>query len=103
MGRPKKSDNGNGQQMDLIDTAPENSKEIVKAARAYQKAKMDRIAALDIEIDRKTKLLAMIHESGLKPVDGGVIKLTCDGYTITVTPRDELIKVKSAEDEANEE
>jgi hypothetical protein len=103
MGRPKKNDsNKTPGQMDLIDTQPENSKEIIKLARAYQKAKMDRIAALETELDRKGKLLELIHAAKLNPVDG-VIKFTCDGFTITVTPRDELIKVKSAEDEANEE
>lgn len=88
-----------GEQLDLIDTTPENSKEIIRHAKKYKAAMQERVAALVIEKEEKTKLLSLIKESGMKPVDGK-ISFHCNGYKITVTPRDELVKVKEdGEDE----
>lgn len=87
-------------QMDLIpNVGSENGKEILKVARQYQALKTKRIAALEDEVSKKQELLELIHNAGLKPMDDGKIKFTCEKVVITVTPRDELIKVKEADDE----
>ena len=82
-----------GEQLALIDTAPENSKEIIRHAKKYKAAMQERVAALAIEKEEKQTLLGLIKESGAKPVDGK-ITLNLNGFKITVTPRDELVKVK---------
>jgi len=89
-----------GEQLDLLDVGPENSKEIVKQAKHYKVALSRRIEALQEEVTAKEKLKALIKEANLKPMDDGKIRVHVNGYTITVTPRDELIQVK--EDEQQE-
>lgn len=99
MGRRKK-DQTEGEQLDLIDVSPANSKEIIKQARIYKKAQAERCEALAEEVESKQKLLSLIKEAGLKPLEDGVIRFRLDGFTITVKPRDELVKVKDdSEDE----
>ena len=81
------------EQMELIDVGPENMKEIKPAAKAYQKAKTARINASTKEVQTKNKLLGLVKTAKLKPLDDGVIRFRCDGLLISITPRDELIKV----------
>jgi len=73
---------------------PENSKEIIKQAKAYKAAQSRRIEALENEVAAKVKLLSLIKEAKVQRLDDGKIRFKLDGYTITVTPRDELVKVK---------
>ncbi len=91
-----------GEQMALIDVGPENGPVIAKQSRIYKKASKVRQDALKNEVDQKQKLLALIKEAGLKPVDAsGVIKFKCCGVIVSVTPRDELVRVKE-EDQPEE-
>lgn len=83
-----------GEQLDLIDVAPENAKAIVAAARVYKMRQKERLDALKKEIAEKQKVLALVKEAKLKPLESGIIRFTCEGFTISITPRDELIKVK---------
>lgn len=90
------------EQMDLIDVTPENQKDILATAKAYKKVQKRRIEALAEEKTLKTELLELIRQADLQPVDGK-ISVNVDGYTITVTPRDELVRVKdNSDDEADE-
>lgn len=89
-----------GQQMDLIDTTPENAKEIVKHARIYKAAQAKRIQALEEEKAEKQKLLELIRDAHLQRLKNGKIKFKLDGYVITVTPRDELVQIKEDESDA---
>lgn len=102
MARKKKTDVTDtpepGEQLDLIDTKPENYKEIARIARQYQTAKVLRIEALDAEVDKKQKLLELIHNSGLQPKPDGTIVYKVDTLTITVKPTKETISVKEAGD-----
>jgi len=82
------------EQPTLIDVAPENAKEIVRAAKRYKKAQADRIAALNIEIEEKAKLLNMIKQANLQRLADGTIRCHVDGFLITVTPRDEVLRIK---------
>jgi hypothetical protein len=89
-----------GQQMDLIDTAPENAQEIIKHARVYKAVQAKRIQALVEEKAEKDTLLELIRQAHLQPLEGGKIKLRLDGYLITVTPRDELVQIKEDDEGA---
>ena len=85
--------------MDLIDVRPENEKAILAKAKEYKRFSAKRQEILAEEVSAKKELLELIHESGVKPLEDGKIRFTSDGFTITVTPRDELVRVKEAGDE----
>jgi hypothetical protein len=87
-----------GQQMDLIDTTPENAKEIIKHARVYKAAQTKRIQALEEEKAEKQKLLELINKAHMQRLENGKIKFKLEGYIITVTPRDELVQIKEDSD-----
>lgn len=91
MARKKKT---GGEQLDLIETQPENAKKIIKQAKIYKSAQAARIEALAEEVAAKKALLDLIHEAGLQRMPDGKIRFTADGFTITVTPADDKIKVK---------
>ena len=86
--------NASGEQLDLIDVSPKNAKPIIQAARIYKKHQTARIAALNKEIEQKQKILELVKEANLQPLEGGKIKFEYDGVTISIEPRDELVKVK---------
>jgi hypothetical protein len=69
-------------------------KKIMPVAKEYERVKMDRCNLTVKEKELKTQLLSLIKESGVKPLADGSIRLCADGISITVTPRDELVKVK---------
>jgi len=82
-----------GEQLDLIDVAPENAKPIIEAARLYKKAQSVRRKALQEEVDLKEKVLGLVKAAELQPLKDGVIKFNSGGFTFCVTPRDELITI----------
>lgn len=83
-----------GEQLDLIDFHPKNSKPIIEAARLYKKFQATRIAALKKEIKQKQKILELVKSENLQTLDGGKVKFELDDLIIGVTPRDELVTVK---------
>jgi hypothetical protein len=87
-----------GEQGDLIDVQPENIKEIVKQARLYKRLQVKRIDMLTDEVVAKKTLLSMLEAEKIERIDGKIV-LKCNGMTITVSPRDELIKVKDDADD----
>ena len=91
-----------GEQIPLIDIEPENAKAIARAARAYKKAQKARMEALSEEIKQKEKLLAVVHQADIKANADGEYCFRAGDVTITVKPRDELVKVKFEKD-ADEE
>lgn len=82
------------EQLDLIDVQPENAKAIIAEARVYKKFQAARLNALAKETEHKAKVLNLVKEAKLQPLNGGVIKFKYDGFEISITPRDELVKVK---------
>ena len=96
MARKRVADDGD--QQELIEVTPANHKKILSLARAYKKAQRARTEALAEEIKWKEKLLAEVKEAEIAPNPDGSFKFKCDGATISVTPRDELIRVKFDED-----
>lgn len=93
MGKNKK-ETETGEQMDLIDVQPKNAKPIIAAARLYKKFQAARLTALDKEVAQKQKVLELVKAANLQPLDGGKIRFEYDSVTVSVTPRDELVKVK---------
>ncbi len=92
-----------GDQLDLIDVAPKNAKEIKKVALAYKDALANRLEWLADEKAQKEKILELVEAAGLQPLENGVIRFPVDGMTITVTPRDKLVKVKEDDGKTNDE
>lgn len=82
-----------GEQGQLIDTVPENFKELVEAGHLYKEYQAERMAALQKEIDQKKLILELMKKAGLQTLEGGKMKFEHDGLKISVTPRDELVKV----------
>jgi hypothetical protein len=93
----KKRKNPKQEQLDLIDIAPANQKELIKHAKLYKDAVAERQAWLDEEVKQKQKLLELTKSAGIKPDANGVIKFKVDGYTIIIKSRDELVQVKESE------
>lgn len=89
-----------GEQMDLLDVSPANLKQIIPVAKQYRKAVKRRMVALEEETKLKAQILDLVKEAKLSRLPDGTIKFKCDGMLITVTPRDELVKVKDEEDAA---
>lgn len=81
---------------------PENLKEIKPYAKRYKAAMQRRVEALQEEVEAKQKILSLIKEANLSRLADGSIRFKCDGLLITVTPRDELVKVKDDSDEAED-
>ena len=86
------------EQLELIEVGPENMEEIMPAAKLYQKAKVARIKATDREVKTKVALLSAVKKAKLGRLDDGSIRFRCDGMLISITPRDELVKVKEDEE-----
>ena len=95
MGKKKST---KGDQLDLIDTAPENKKQIISVAKLYKKAQAIRIDALAQEKKHKHTLLDLIEKAKLVPLPDGTVKFRCDGLKFIVTPRDKLVQIKECED-----
>jgi len=91
-----------GEQLELIDVHPENAKEIVKAAKLYKKYLAERQAVQVEEVAQKRKVLELVRAANMQPGEGGKIKFALDGYTICITPRDELVQVKEKDTEPDE-
>lgn len=87
-----------GEQLDLIETQPENAKAIQRVARAYKKAQRERMEALEEEIRQKEKLLAAIKEAEIVPDTDGNFSFRVGKMKIKVKHRDELVQVKEEED-----
>lgn len=96
-----------GEQLNLIDVAPENAKPIIEAARLYKGYQSERLAALKKEIEQKTLIIELVKKADLQTLAGGKIRFEYDDVLVTITPRDELVKVtdkaKDAEPEPEEE
>ena len=100
----KKTDKpDDGEQLDLIETEPENAKEVARLARRYKKAQRARMAAGDEEADCKERLLLEVKEAGIKSGADGKYRFRAGDATITVTPRDELVSVKFEDDDEGDD
>lgn len=90
---PKKDAKPKGEQLALIDVAPENAKPIIKLAREYKKAVTSRLVFLKEEVRLKQLILELVNNAGLQRLPSGDIRFRYDDVTITVTPCDDKIKV----------
>lgn len=87
-----------GEQLDLIDVAPENAKPLIDEARVYKKHQRARLAAEKKEVEHKQKLLSLVREANLQRLPDGVIKFVYNGVTVKITPRDDLVQVTEKEE-----
>ena len=62
-----------------------------------------RVEALAEEVKAKQEILSLVKDAHLSRLADGSIKFKCDGMVITVTPRDELVKVKDESKDGDEE
>jgi hypothetical protein len=92
-----------GEQLPLIDVTPKHGKAILAIAKDYKKAVAARMRMGEKEVDLKGKLLELIKKENLARLENGSIRFRLDGMIITVTPRDELIKVKEEGEETEKE
>lgn len=81
-------------QQQLIDVAPKNSKKIIEAAGEYREWQNKRVTALAKEKEYKQKILALVREAKLQPLEDGTTRFELDGIRITVTPQNELVQIK---------
>jgi hypothetical protein len=81
-----------GEQMDLIDVTPEELQRIKPVARKYKKAQRARLAAEKEEVK-------LVREAKIPRLDDGSIKFSCDGMTVKILPRDELVRVTGVEED----
>ena len=86
-------------QLQLIETLPENIQEIVDVAIEYKECVTTRLGILKKEVELKHKIKEMVKEAKLQPLKDGVIRFRHDGVLISITPRDEVIRVKEVKDE----
>jgi len=99
-GKSGKADTGaGGEQLDLIDIHPKEAKPIIAAARLYKKYQLARMAAGKKEVEQKRKVLELVKEAKLQPLEGGKIKFEYNGVEISIMPRDELVKIKDKTEE----
>lgn len=82
-----------GEQLDLIDVLPEDAKPIIEKAREYRKTVAARQKLTDKEAKQKQEVLELVKDAHIQPVEDGIIKFKHDGYTISITPRDVLVKI----------
>lgn len=81
------------EQLDLFDYQPEKAKVIAKVAHEYKAIVIVGRKTLAEEIRLKNKIKELVKEAKLKPLPNGVIKFVCDGIPISITPRDEVIRI----------
>lgn len=90
-------------QLDLIEVGPENAKAMKPVIRKYKAAVMERTSWLAEEKKQKVKLLAMVKEAGLQPDNDGVIQFSLNGIVVKITPRDELVQIKTPNEDVPED
>ncbi len=107
-GRKPKDDGGGtavadkpepGEQLDLIDVDPTNAKVLKRIATKYKSAMKARQQALAEEIKLKHDLIDAAKNAGIQADSDGKMKFSVDKeIEISITPRDELVKVKFVEE-----
>ena len=86
-----------GEQGALLDVTPVYAKPLIAAAKLYKELQVERMEALDAEIAQKKVVCGIMHEK-VEADDNGNRKFEYEGIKITVTPRDELVKVTKKKD-----
>ncbi len=98
----KKTNGPAEQQGTLMDIEPKNAKKIVAAARKYKEATGERLFWLKEEVKYKQDILELVKAADLKRDEDGNFKFTVDGVAIKITPCDDKVSVKFAEEEESD-
>jgi len=100
MAKKNESESTSGEQMDLIDVTPKELKRILPIAKEYRRVVKQRVKLTAKEVTLKGQILEEVKKAKLPRLDDGSVRFKCDGITISVTPRDELVKVKEADEDS---
>ena len=92
----KKDSPAKGEQMQLIEVAPENLDKISPHVRKYREALKQRQAALKEEVKQKQLIQELVLAAKLQPLTNGHVKFRCEGFEIDLEPRDFVIHVKES-------
>lgn len=95
--QPDNSDVSKGDQMDLMDHQPKQSKELERIGRLYDKKVKARMALQSGEggeFELQAKLLELVKAEDLQRDNNGHIKLNIHGVKLELTPTKEKVKVK---------
>jgi hypothetical protein len=84
---------------EMFDITPENQKEILAFAKQLKKVSAKKKSLADDEKVARHELIEAVRSAGLQPMDNGVIILKINGMTITVTPKEENVKIQENGDE----
>lgn len=91
------------EQLDLIETKPENADEIVKTAKAYREVVAKRVKLTDKEVELKQKMLKLLEDGHVQRLKKGKRKLTLrvepgKSFIITTEPKEETVRVREVND-----
>jgi hypothetical protein len=96
--RTEAAETAKGEQMPLIEVRPENVQEMTNIAERYKAVCRKRQELTAQETSLKEKLKELIGKAKLQRLEDGSIKFNCGGYPISVTPRDEVIRIGEKKD-----
>ena len=89
----KKDAKPKGEQLALIDVAPENAKPIIELARQHKEVMTTRLANLKEEVRLKQLVLEEVNKANLQRLPDGDIRFEYDSFLFVVTPCDDKIRI----------
>lgn len=87
-----------GEQLQLIDVGPKNSKKLNALAKGYKAIIAERLALQAKEADKKAKIMQLLHDEHLSRLEDGSMKCRCEGFEFSLTPKDEVLKVTESDE-----
>ena len=82
-----------GEQLELIDVTPEELKDLAPVVEKYRDVVTERAKLSKKETALKVKILTAVKSADLQRLRDGTIRFRLDHMIVSVTPRDELVRV----------